>query len=562
MKKLISLVTVVLLAVALFCGCTATGYSNGLADLSAGEVSSNGGFVVTKGEYVYFINGAGAATDTNDYGKVTTGALVRIKKGDLAEAASASDLGEDKYYLAKTQMVVPSLFVAGDKTAGFWIYGEEVFYATPTTEKNKKGEVENTKLDFVKTTLNGEKSVKLKTVDDNTTQYRFVEVGNTVYLVTKTVNSDSESVINVYDATRNAEVYTTEKIESCIFAEDNAATTFWYTRLAYNKNEEKDESFNEIHKVEITENGVKDYIVVSGAGSFGISGNSLGFGLLGAKFTLVKDTAETLFVKVEYLDESDVDLIFYLALDKSVELKTVESKTAAEKDEELQKVYENNSKLVRVSENKSSTDADTIFASSSIFVSDDAIIYIDSEKGLLKYDYTAADSGKGNDYSLNRTVLYYDESIIGYTARFVDGDYLYMTDSSSYYYRIKLASFVSLSGANKGATLLTHSENEAAGDDKIEVEKVNFLANKTDWFLPEVVDGRYMISVYTSDPYYSLVYVADMQTNAALTDEEIETIRKSELASVKANAAKCISFVTDEMKETIADYVKDTFDKD
>ncbi len=561
MKKLISLVTVLLAVAVIFCGCGSTGYSNGLSELS-GEVGSNGGFAVEKGDYVYFVNGVGSSTDDNTYGKVTTGALVRVKKSDLAAASAATDLGEDKYYQEKTQIVIPSLFVAGDKTSGFWIFGDQVFYATPTTAQNKKGEVENTKLDFVKTSLTGDKSVKLKTVSDNTTVYRFIEVGGKVYLVTKTVNSDSETVINVYNATDNKDVYTTAKIADCIFSEDTAASEFWYTRAAYNKNEKKDEDFNELHKVVVTADGVKDYIVVSGAGTFGISGTSEGFGLLGAKFTLVKDTASALFVKAEYLDKSVVTSSPYLALDKSVDLALAETSAAKDDADELKKVYVNNAKLVRVSENKSADDASTIFASSSIYVAKNAIVYIDSTYGIIKYDYTGADATTykdTGDYSLNRTVLYYDEKVTGYTAKFVDGGYLYMTDSSSYYYRIKLDSFVAMSGENAGKTLRANSENEAAGENKVTIEKVNFLANKTDWYLPEIIDGKYMLSLYTADPYYSLVYVSDMEANAALDDDAVEAIRKSEKAAVKANVAKCVSYVTSSMKDTIKTYFKDNF---
>ncbi|MBR2984716.1 MAG: hypothetical protein IKC60_04355, partial [Clostridia bacterium] len=49
----------------------------------------------------------------------------------------------------------------------------------------------------VKTSLNGEKSVILKTVDDKATVYRYVEVEGVVYLVLKTVNEDGETVVHV-----------------------------------------------------------------------------------------------------------------------------------------------------------------------------------------------------------------------------------------------------------------------------------------------------------------------------------------------------------------------------
>ena len=68
-----------------------------------------------------------------------------------------------------------------------------------------------------------------------------------------------------------------------------------------------------------------------------------------------------------------------------------------------------------------------------------------------------------------------------------------------------------------------------------------------------------MLSLYTADPYYSLVYVADIEANAALDDDAVETIRKSEKSSVKANVAKCVSYITSSMNDTIKTYFKDTF---
>ena len=162
MKKIIIVLVALLTCLtAVFAGCNeSTGYSNKLTNLD-GAVESNGGFAVAKGDYVYFINGVETHTSDNTYGDVQTGALVRIKRADLANPAEATP-----------ELVIPALFVAGDTTSGFYMYGDSVYYASPTTAKNKEGIVENTKLDFIKTSLNGEKSVILKTVDDKATVYR------------------------------------------------------------------------------------------------------------------------------------------------------------------------------------------------------------------------------------------------------------------------------------------------------------------------------------------------------------------------------------------------------
>ena len=177
-KKIISIVAAATLAfstVAL-AGCGAKDYAG--ENLTAGydataAVTSNGGFAVEKGNYVYFINGSEDSTANNAYGDVVKGSLMRISKTELAEA---------KYDAA--QIVIPSLLVAGDKTAGIFIYGEYVYYATPTTDKNTQtGEVENSYLDFKRSKLDGSEAPSdyLFRLSSNSAKYRFVEVDGTVY---------------------------------------------------------------------------------------------------------------------------------------------------------------------------------------------------------------------------------------------------------------------------------------------------------------------------------------------------------------------------------------------
>ena len=95
-----------------------------------GEVTSNGGFAVEKGGFVYFINGVESTTANNSYGTPVKGSLMRIAK---------SDLEAGKYDQAK--IVIPSLFTAQASASGLYIYGDYVYYATPTTDKNADGDV-------------------------------------------------------------------------------------------------------------------------------------------------------------------------------------------------------------------------------------------------------------------------------------------------------------------------------------------------------------------------------------------------------------------------------------
>lgn len=130
------------------------------------QVSSNGGFVVEKGDYVYFINGAQDYTANNEYGNVVKGSLMRIAKSDMK--AGNYD---------KAQIVVPSLFASGNYDSGIYIYGDYVYYATPTTDTTVKGESKNSQMDFKKARLDGSSAPSkdpFLRLDSNTAKYRFV----------------------------------------------------------------------------------------------------------------------------------------------------------------------------------------------------------------------------------------------------------------------------------------------------------------------------------------------------------------------------------------------------
>jgi hypothetical protein len=179
-KKIISIVAAATLAfstVAL-AGCGAKNYAGEkLSGVDKMEnVYSNGGFAVETDDYVYFINGSESYTADNTYGSedLVKGSLMRISKKELAEA---------KYDAAK--IVIPSLMVAGDYTAGLFVYGEYVYYATPTTDKNPQtGEVENSYLDFKRSKLDGSEAPSdyFFRLSSNSAKYRFVQdADGTVY---------------------------------------------------------------------------------------------------------------------------------------------------------------------------------------------------------------------------------------------------------------------------------------------------------------------------------------------------------------------------------------------
>lgn len=543
MKKITVLLLAVVMAFGLvFAGCnnSNTNYSNNLSGLD-GEVSSNGGFAVVKGEYVYFINGIAANTDDNTFGKPVTGALVRIKKSDLAAAADGNT-----ETTVKTEMVIPSLFVAGDMTSGFYIFGSNVYFASPYTEKNKEGKVQNEKLSFVRASLDGKERTVIDTVDDNTTAYRYVENNGKVYLMIKTTVKDERSTsstatraaIVVYNAENGEKVFTSEKVSEYDFGNGNDV---YYTVTAYDEDLKQEEKYNDVYRY--VAGSEKAELVLSGKGKIKNGtetddDNNGGTGLTGVTYSLLKNADETVYLKVTYVDTSVTSVVKYYALDK---------KDITANDSEA-----NKAKFTDLS--NATANASKIFSSSSYYASKNCIIYLDSTYGLVAYnvDFKNGSTFNGDKIENNCAWLFYDKDLVGYTVKFWDNGYVYLTDSNNYYYRVQII-----------GSVIDPQGNAITGENAPEakLEKVNFLANSTSWYLPEVVDN-YFLSVYTATPYSSLVYVSDMTENAKKTDEEIETIRKSDKDSVLSNLSTCVSKIADSVQETMDKYIKDTFGED
>lgn len=526
MKKIIILIVATLLCLGtFFAGCGGTGYNNKLA--ITGEVSSNGGFAVVKGDYVYYINGVEAHTSDNTYGEVVAGALVRTKKADIGtENASA-------------EVVIPQLLVAGSFDAGFYIYGEHFYYASPRSEKNKEGEIENTKLDFFKTTLNGKTAKNLITIDDNTTNYRFIELSNTVYLVLETVNASSEKSIKVVDTSNGKEygIYLKKEesktslkvldassseakelkvagLESVVFGEDGS---IFFTRIAYNDELEQNEAFNELYRFDLGSIPAVQ-LVLEGKGAY-VGGE---FNIQGANISIVKNLDKALVLKTVSVESDVTAVTHYYTLNKA----NIDANDSSA----------NKAKLVEV--NNGTATASAVFTENSLYQYDEAtgeitVVYLDATFGLLKYDL---DNKEANDY---RSRLFYDEDLVGYTVQFWHEGYVYLTDTNSYYYRV-----------NVGALL-----DEDTTNDEIEVEQITCLTASTSWYAPEIV-GDYLLLVYTSSPYNSMVFAAK---NEALTEEAIEKIQTEDRESVEANLKLRLGILTDSAKEAIETYLNDTF---
>ena len=174
-KKILAALLALAMAAAVFAACGAPYKSSPLGGNTAGEPASNGGFVAAQGDYVYFINGVESYTADNTYGTPVKGSLMRIAKSDLAAGS-----------FAETEIVVPQLIVSQDYTSGIYVYGDRVYYASPTTAKNPDGDVENSYIDFKSSKLDGSETMSdyYVRMSNNATVFRYVaDEKGTVYLL-------------------------------------------------------------------------------------------------------------------------------------------------------------------------------------------------------------------------------------------------------------------------------------------------------------------------------------------------------------------------------------------
>ena len=205
----------------------------------SGTVVSNGGFVVEKGNYVYFINGTESYSANNTYGEVTKGALMRISKTNLAAG---------NYSASET--VVPLVISTENKQAGFYIYGDYIYFATPTSDKYLDGVVANTHIDFKRAKLDGSETMKdnFFRLSDNSVQFRYVEVGGVVYCMYV-----ENGVLKSYNtATNTTSVLASGADEYYFNLSDKTDANVYYTMNVKHRLDGDDTLYNQIYTVNAT----------------------------------------------------------------------------------------------------------------------------------------------------------------------------------------------------------------------------------------------------------------------------------------------------------------------
>lgn len=196
-KTLAILVVLMLVFTFIVSACDETGKFVNPSMPEAGEVSGNGGLVVTYGNYLYYVNGAVAdSTQTNGYtGAVKNGDIVRIKMDDFKavlalnddEQIASSDLAKEisAKVFETAEVVVPYFYYTANTTTkfvnGLYIFGERLYFVTPNTDLATDGAVKNYESCIYSCKLDGTDLQKLHTVANNAAVVMLTEVSSSVY---------------------------------------------------------------------------------------------------------------------------------------------------------------------------------------------------------------------------------------------------------------------------------------------------------------------------------------------------------------------------------------------
>ena len=190
--KIISMIACLVLCITCFVACGNKDWSKNVTlneyDATA-SANSNGGFVVERGDYVYFVNGVQNYATENKFGEPIKGALMVAKKD-----------------LSKVEILLPKIIASGDYTAGIYVFGDYVYYATPSTTKTGSGVVNYNDLVFARTKLDGSKTEEFLTVTGNTTMFRYAEVSGNVYLYYVAENAINQYAVSTKETSEIANV--------------------------------------------------------------------------------------------------------------------------------------------------------------------------------------------------------------------------------------------------------------------------------------------------------------------------------------------------------------------
>ncbi len=163
-KKISMVITVVLVALVSLVACSAQ-----ITLLEGGDptavTKNNNSFIVTQGDYMYYTNGsvgydAIVEADDNTYGNVVKGAIYRSKLD-----------GTD------AKVLVPQIAMDNNSKNSLNIFGEFLYFTSPSVTTSKDGDLQTTFTDFYRVDITGDNLEKITTLETDSMEYKFTNLG-------------------------------------------------------------------------------------------------------------------------------------------------------------------------------------------------------------------------------------------------------------------------------------------------------------------------------------------------------------------------------------------------
>lgn len=276
MKKLFKSFLVMVLCVLTclsFAGCGRTTWSEVTNDVS--KVESNGGVVLYRDGWVYFVNGTKTNSETNLEGSTIQAGIYRAKanaSGEILykETASAQD-AQDKEEVKEFEKVEPVVqSLVGFDDGSIYIFGDYLYYATPCTSKNKKGEMLNGKTEFHRYDLvnGGDQVIYTTQASDDTVTYSYYKQGAKLYFLIYEKNSTTLTSLEL--GKKVTEAFEVKDVTTVLFSEKNAqeidanlelADHYVYYTLAADKESEHKEG---VRVYQVRPDGTKKHLMSEG----------------------------------------------------------------------------------------------------------------------------------------------------------------------------------------------------------------------------------------------------------------------------------------------------------
>lgn len=218
MKKIsILLCSLMLLCCLLFTGCT------NLAMPSNKNITSNGGNVLTVGEYLYFANTYTAYSSLNDgdnnEGKVDKQALYRAK------TTNGTLEFEENGTLKNLERVASK--VAGAECSNIFVNGEYIYFTSPNIHKTKTSENRFDLVSFFKIKLDGTGLKELYTTSDAASKFNYVNFDEKNYCFIK----DGKLLIR-FELGKDTKTQLTDDLSEIVFDGLNLKKAYYTTARA------------------------------------------------------------------------------------------------------------------------------------------------------------------------------------------------------------------------------------------------------------------------------------------------------------------------------------------